>query len=91
MKKYDSIIGNIYDSNYNGKFIVLRELIWIGQKHKCDRMYEIQFLDTGYITDASDCAIMSGKVKDKLRPSVAGVGFVGSNIKGEDNKWQQKN
>lgn len=35
MKKYDSIIGNIYDSNYNGKFIVLRELIWIGQKHKC--------------------------------------------------------
>jgi len=37
----------------------------------------VKFLDTGYITTAQANAVEQGAVKDKLRPSVHSVGFIG--------------
>lgn len=59
-------IGEIYNSNNCGKFKVLKELMVIsGPGKPKDKYYLIEFLDTGYITDASKTAIIGGRVKDK--------------------------
>lgn len=74
----DNFIGRIYDSNNFGKFRIIRELIYIRNINDSkERMFEIEFLNTGYRTDASYSAIRHGRVKDKLYPSVANVGYIG--------------
>lgn len=88
MKYLDSGIkfeGKIYDSNFCGKFIILGEVLFINKTRKPygsirERYFEIQFLNTGYKMCASYVAIRHGRVKDKFLPSVAGVGFIGSEI-----------
>lgn len=66
-------IGNIYDSNSYGKFKIIDEGYKIGD----EIAYKIQFLETGYITITSRSAIIGGRVKDKYKPIVAGVGYIG--------------
>ena len=61
--------SKIYDSNSFGQFKVLNYI-------NCNSV-EIQFLDTGHITTTYAGQIRSGAVKDKLSPSVFGVGFIG--------------
>lgn len=69
-------IGNIYESQSCGKFKVIRELIPIGYNKK-SRLFEIEFLDTGYHTIVTRRSLYDGKVKDRLLPSVYGVGCIG--------------
>ncbi len=38
---------------------------------------EVRFVDTGFVTTARIDSIKRGNVKDRLRPSVCGVGFIG--------------
>jgi len=75
--------SKIYDSNSFGQFKVLNYI-------NCNSV-EIQFLDTGHITTTYAGQIRSGAVKDKLAPSVYGVGFIGEgdhkpSVNGKDTK-----
>ena len=77
--------GKIYDSNFCGKFVILGEVLFINKTRKQyggkrERYFEIQFLNTGYRMCASYTAIRQGRIKDKFLPSVAGIGFIGSEI-----------
>jgi hypothetical protein len=60
-----------------GKFKVLRELIPIGYC-KGQRVFEIEFLETGYKTSITTSAFRTGEVKDRSIPSVYGVGYTGN-------------
>lgn len=76
-------IGDIYESNMCGKFEVLKKLIILGLspgERVKEPYYLVQFVDTGFVCEASRSAIMSGRIKDRYLPSVCGVGYVG-NIK----------
>lgn len=74
----NSFIGRVYDSNNFGKFKIISE---VDKNETKDRRFEIEFLDTGYKTISSYTAIRHGNVKDKMFPNIAGVGFIGSDIK----------
>lgn len=69
-------VGNIYDSQSCGKFRVVRELIGIGY-HPSSRIFEIEFLDTGYRTIVARPSIYSGKIKDRSLPTIYGTGCIG--------------
>ena len=69
-------VGNIYDSKHYGKFKVIRELIPIGY-YKYSRLFEVEFLNTGYHTVVTIYSIYSGEIKDRLIPSVYNVGYLG--------------
>lgn len=64
------IIGKTLSSNQYGDFVV------------CDvedsRNVVIKFLNTGFITKAKMSSVVDGAVKDKLYPSVCGVGVTGN-------------
>lgn len=64
-----NIIGKIFKSRNYGDFKVI-------SKDMNDR-YFIKFIDTGYKTSAKLGNINEGKVKDFLKPTVAGVGYLG--------------
>ncbi len=65
-KKYE---GTLWSSNAYGDFIIV-EYISRG-------VVKVRFVVTGYETTTSMGAIRKGGVKDKLTPSVFGVGYVG--------------
>lgn len=65
----DIIVGNIYQSRSYGSFTVKSVIN--------SRSVIVEFLDTGFVTTARFDTIRSGEIKDKLSPSVHGVGFVG--------------
>jgi len=76
-------ISKIYNSNNFGQFKVLN--------YTNANSVEIEFLDTGYKTIAEASQIRRGEVKDKLSPTVYGVGFFGDGehkaiIKGKMSK-----
>lgn len=58
-----------YESNNSGKFKIIN---YVSQSNIL-----IEFLITGYRTTVSSARIRNGVVKDKLKPRVCGVGFVG--------------
>lgn len=67
-------VGRVYHSNGYGDFRVIRELIGIGYK---SRVFDIEFLDTGYRSIATRQRILDGIVKDRSIPSVYGIGCEG--------------
>lgn len=69
-------VGNIYESQSCGKFRVVRELIPIGY-HEKSRLFEIEFLDTGYHTIVTRGSIYNGKIKDRLIPTINNVAYIG--------------
>lgn len=78
-------IGNIYESQSCGKFRVVRELIPIGYSHK-SRLFEIEFLDTGYRTIVTRFSLYNGKIKDRSLITVYNTGYIGQeNIFSVDN------
>lgn len=72
----NKFVNRIYDSKNFGKFKILSEVVCINDP-RTERIFKIQFLNTGFITTASYSAIRHGSVKDKLVPIVANVGFIG--------------
>jgi len=79
-------IYKIYNSNNYGDFKVLNYIN--------SRSIEIEFFNTGYKTKVEAVQIRRGEVKDKLSPTVYGVGFMGdgdykSKVKGKDTKLYQ--
>lgn len=65
-KKYN--VGYIGKTKSGLKYIVI--------KHQKDCI-TIQFLETGYILDVNSAKLSNGYIKDKLKPSVCGVGYLG--------------
>ena len=67
---YKDCVGKVCKSKSSGDFKIL--------KYNDSKNVEIQFLNTGYETVVQLTNIKSGKVKDRLSPSVYGVGIVGT-------------
>lgn len=61
--------GMVFDTLFNGQLVILEYYSW-------DRVL-VQFKNTGYKTEARTWCIKNGNVRDHLRPSVYGVGFIG--------------
>jgi hypothetical protein len=80
--KYDINFDKEYESNTCGNFRFL-EII-----NNSDRAI-IQFKDTGTITEVNLYHALKGKVKDRFRPSVAGIGYLGnaSSMRKEYSIW----
>ena len=68
--------GRIYESNNFGKFKIIKEAIGIGYAKK-ERLFEVEFLNTGYRTVATLTCITHGAVKDKSLPVLYGFGYLG--------------
>lgn len=79
----ENFIGRIYDSNNFGKFKIIDEAGYTGK----DKNFVIEFLDTGYITEAGYNIIRHGNVKDNLQPTVYNIGYLGSDICVTDTKY----
>lgn len=62
-------ISKVYTSNGNGDFVVANYINY--------RNIEIEFVDTGYRTIVQGANLIRGTVKDYIRPSICGVGFIG--------------
>ncbi len=85
----DMIPGTVHITNKCGYLEILE------YKKRIDVI--IKFLNTGYVASVSSRHIRSGIVKDKLFPSVAGIGYIGdgdhkSSVNGKPTKcystWQ---
>ena len=61
--------GQKYPTKFNGELVIIEDLGW-------DKV-TVEFVDTGYKTVCRRSDIVSGYVKDNLRPSVFGVGYIG--------------
>lgn len=66
-------IGDVFPTNGNGDL----EIIDMCSYNYKKSTYRVRFINTGYITEASLDKIKAGKVKDKLKPSVYSVGYIG--------------
>ena len=67
---YKDCIGKVFKSKSSGEFKIL--------KYNDSKNVEIQFLKTGFESTAQLTTIKSGEVKDRLSPSVCGVGILGT-------------
>jgi len=62
-------VGDRYKTNNYGSLEI------IGYEGICKVL--VKFINTGYITTAIVCNIRKGQVRDSLKPSVRGVGYLG--------------
>lgn len=60
--------GNVYDTT-NGKISIV-------EYHHSDCI-DVLFLETGYLTSATAAQVRKGLIKDKLKPTLCGVGYLG--------------
>lgn len=63
------LVGKIFETNSYGKLEVI--------KYNNAKEVYVRFLDTGYETVTQAQQIVLGKVKDRLLPSIFGVGVIG--------------
>ena len=63
------VIGDIYSTIKNGDLKIMSKLK--------NRKVKVRFVNTGFELYAGYANIVSGKVKDKLKPSIFDVGFIG--------------
>lgn len=61
--------GKVFDTLYNGKFIV--------EKYVRSKDIHIRFLETGYRTTTTINNIKNGKISDRMKPKLFGVGVLG--------------
>lgn len=66
--KSDMVKGFVHDSNFGRLKIV---------SYNGANDVDIEFLDTGYKINTRADSIRRGQVKDKVRPTIFGVGFIG--------------
>lgn len=69
MHPKDIFIGSTHGTNAFGTVVVI--------EYKTAWKVTVRFVDTGYKTVVTTSQIRAGNIKDKLMPSVMGVGFVG--------------
>lgn len=62
-------IGKTFVSNNYGEFVVI--------DYKSSSSVTVKFTSTGFVTNTTTYQICNGQVKDKLKPNVHGIGFLG--------------
>ena len=67
---YKDCVGKVFKSKSSGDFKIL--------KYNNSKNVEIQFINTGFESTVQLTTIKSGEVKDRLSPSVCGVGVLGT-------------
>jgi hypothetical protein len=81
MNMESKYVGNIYTNETGQDFIVTgSEKIrgtWSSGKTSYKTNYHVRFLETGFETTISGSAMTRKRVKDRLHPSVAGIGKMG--------------
>lgn len=75
-------VGEVYENNVGLKFVVI-------EYNGCNDV-KVKFVDSSYTTFSTTGNIMSGSVKDKMSPSVYGVGVVGVNSISTNQKPHQE-
>lgn len=65
----DMLTGVEHNTNQYGKLEII--------DYKSAGNVTVRFVDTGYLTTASSWNIRNGQVKDKIKPSAYGVGYLG--------------
>lgn len=68
-KAKEQYLGKTFSSNNYGDFIVVE---YVNNKN-----ITVEFIDTGYRTKTATKEINEGKIADRLKPSVFGVGIIG--------------
>ena len=61
--------GQIFNTKFNGELVIV--------KYDSYKSVTVKFLDTGYETTTTAVSIRLGSVKDKMKPTVYGLGFLG--------------
>lgn len=69
LMKENDLIGKTFNTNNYGKLIITG--------YDNNRSVEVKFIDTGYVTKTELVQIKRGAVKDRMKPSVYGVGVLG--------------
>lgn len=80
MVPFDMVAGYRHKMN-DGSFL---EVVDYKSAHSVDVVF-----DSGFTTSAMSFNIRNGSVKDKLRPSIYGVGFIGDGIYGSNNNGKK--
>lgn len=75
-------VGEVYENNVGLKFVVI-------EYNGCNDV-KVKFVDSSYTTFSTAGNIRSGSVKDKMSPSVYGVGVVGVNSISTNRKPHQE-
>ena len=75
-------VGEVYENNVGLKFVVI-------EYNGCNDV-KVKFVDSSYTTFSTAGNIKSGSVKDKMSPSVYGVGVVGVNSISTNQKPHQE-
>lgn len=75
-------VGEVYENNVGLKFVVI-------EYNGCNDV-KVKFVDSSYTTFSTAGNIRSGSVKDKMSPSVYGVGVVGANSISTNQKPHQE-
>lgn len=75
-------VGEVYENNVGLKFVVI-------EYNGCNDV-KVKFVDSSYTTFSTTSNIRSGSVKDKMSPSVYGVGVVGVNSISTNQKPHQE-
>ncbi|AUR89306.1 hypothetical protein NVP1122B_15 [Vibrio phage 1.122.B._10N.286.46.F8] len=68
--KYEYKTGQVFETKSYGK----AEIVEYVNAYKVI----IRFIDTGYVTSVRAECVRTGSIKDKMKPSVHGVGYIGS-------------
>ncbi len=71
-KAKHKFIGKLFTSKNYGNFIVVEYL--------CANDVTVEFVDTGSIVKTSTPAILRGEIKDRFKPTVFGVGYIGDSV-----------
>lgn len=79
VKQLNPMIGKIYQSNNCGKFKVV--------EYNSATKVVVEFLDTEYRTTVQKTSILLGQVRDRLAPSLYGVGVIGNTPTKENGKF----
>ena len=65
--------GKVFNSKFSGDFKVV--------KYNNSLNIDVEFLDTGFVRTCQIKEVRTGSIKDTLKPSVYGIGIVGSKYK----------
>ena len=79
VKQLNSMVGKIYQSNNCGKFKVV--------EYNSSKSVVVEFLDTEYRTTVQKTSILLGQVRDRLVPSLYGIGIIGDTPTKENGKF----
>ena len=79
VKQLNSMVGKIYQSNNCGKFKVV--------EYNSSTSVVVEFLDTEYRTTVQKTSILLGQVRDRLVPSLYGIGIIGDTPTKENGKF----